>query len=180
MRGTIPPPHFLGSKKRQHFLFSVQSQRAQCVCQVGTFQDGEYPHGEEPDSAGGGDWMCTTDLKDTYFSLHISLCDPKYLQVSVAESIEQIPGFPIQVVGSSQGLHKAVAPSDRPSEEAGVQADDLSGRYYHAEPTEGPTRTGAGFDCVVAATVGLHNQLEQVKSVTDSTGSLSGVSDRLD
>ena len=100
--------------------------------------------------------------------------------VSVAGSVVPVPVSPVWVVGSAQGLHKAVAPSDRSSEEAGVQVVDLSGRYYLAEPTEGPARTGAGLDPVVAATVGLHKQLGQVSPVTISAGGLSGVSDRLD
>ena len=108
---------------------------------------------------------------------HIS---PKIPPVSVAGSVVPVPGSPFRVVGSAQGLHKAVAPSDRSSEEAGLQIVDLSGRYYLAEPTEGPARTGAGLNPVVAATVGLHNQLGQVRPVAISAGGLSGVSDRLD
>ena len=53
VRGTISQPYFLGSKKRRYFSSGVQPQRAQCVCQVRTFQNGEYPNADEPDSAGG-------------------------------------------------------------------------------------------------------------------------------
>ena len=46
---------FLVPKKRRYFLSGVQPQRAQCVRQVQTFQNGEYLHADEPDSAGGLD-----------------------------------------------------------------------------------------------------------------------------
>ena len=83
--------------------------------------------------------MCTIDLKDSYFSMPICLSGgPKIPPVSVAGSVVQVPGSPVRVVGSAQGLHIAVAPSDRSSEEAGLQVVDLSGRYYLAEPSEGP------------------------------------------
>ena len=104
---------------------------------------------------------------------------PKVPLVSVAESVVPVPDSPIRFVSRAHGLHKAVAPSNRPSEEAEVQAVDLSGRYYLTEPSEGPARTGKRLDPVAAATVRLHNQLGQVKPVTISTGDLSGVSDRL-
>ena len=107
------------------------------------------PHADEPVSAGGLD---VYDRPQRHLFLHAHISGgPKVPPVSVAESVVPVPGSPIRVVGSAQSLHKAVAPSDRPSEEAGVQAVDLSGRYYLAEPTEGPARTGAGLDPVVAA-----------------------------
>ena len=119
-----------------------------------------------------GDWMCTIDLKDAYFSMPISLGDQKYLRFLWQGQLYQFQALPFGLSAAPKGLHKTVAHSDRPSEEARVQAVDLSGQYYLAEPTEGPARTGAGLYPVVAATVGLHNQLGQVRPVTISTGGL--------
>ena len=106
VRGTVPQPYFLGSKKRRYFLFSVQSQKAQCVHEH--FKMESTPMLMNLNQR--GDWMCTIDLKDAYFSMPISLGDRKYLRFVWQGQLYQFQVLPFGLSAAPRAFTKLLRP----------------------------------------------------------------------
>ena len=173
---SIPQSYFPDEEKGRLFPPSVQPEKAQCIHQVRTLQDGECTNANEHDPETRLDVHHRSEGR----ILQCGNCrgGQEVSPVRVGEPTVRVPGPSLRPGISSSFIHKVDETSCFTAEKSRSEGTDILGRSGSPESGQGALRIGAKHHALAPPDVRLRDQLGEVCANPISADRISGISDR--